>query len=80
MDNKNYFKDLIESILDYKKIVLLLFIYQNDKKFLREIGFSDCDINRLFLEFKNILLEQHDEYLAHVKNEEESFIESVSNK
>ena len=35
MDNSNYFRDLIESISDYRKIVLLIFLIQNDKKFIK---------------------------------------------
>ena len=36
--NDNYFKELFESIHDYKKIVLLIFLIQNDKNLLKEIG------------------------------------------
>ena len=39
MNNSNYFKDLFESIQDYRKMVLLIFLYQNDKNLLKEIGF-----------------------------------------
>ena len=56
MNNINYFKDLFESILDYRKIILLIFLIQNDKNSLPEIGFNKNDINRLSIEFKNILL------------------------
>ena len=31
MNNINYFKDIIESIPDYRKIVFLIFLIQNDK-------------------------------------------------
>ena len=31
MDYSNYFKDLFESISDYRKIVLLIYLIQNDK-------------------------------------------------
>ena len=75
MDNKNFFKDLFESIHDYKKIVLLIFLIQNDKNLLHEVGFSQRDINRLSLEFKNISLEEFEEYLSYIKNEEESVLE-----
>ena len=34
MNSTNYFKDLFESITDYKKVVLLLFLIKNDNKFL----------------------------------------------
>ena len=80
MDNINYFKDLFESITDYRKIVLLIFLIQNDKNLLKEIGFSRNDISRLNLEFKNILLEQNEEYLSYIKNEEESILEKILNK
>ena len=33
MDNINYFKDLFESIPDYKKIVLLMLLIKNFFKF-----------------------------------------------
>ena len=80
MNYENYFKDIFESIHDYKKIVLLIFLIQNDKNLLKEIGFSKNDINRLSIEFKNILLEEFENYLSYIKNEEESIIERILNK
>ena len=80
MNYENYFKELFESIPDYKKILLLIFLIQNDKNLLKEIGFSENDINLLNLEFKNILIEQHEEYLSYIKNEEESITEKILNK
>ena len=80
MNNTNYFKDIFESIPDYRKIVLLIFLIQNDKNLLKEIGFSRADINSLNLEFKNILLEEFENYLDYIKNEEESIIEKILNK
>ena len=77
--NSNYFRDKLESIPDYRKIVLLMFSIKNDKDLLLEIGFSERDINRLNLEFKKFLLEQHEEYLDYVKNKEES-VEKFLNK
>ena len=64
MDQVNYFKDLFESISDYRKIVLLMFLNQIAKNLLGEIGFSERDINRLSLEFKNIFIEQHEKILT----------------
>ena len=72
MNYENYFKDIFESIPGFRKIVLLIFLIQNDKNLLKEIGFSERDINLLNLEFKNILLEGYEEYLDFIKNEEES--------
>ena len=80
MNNTNYFKDLFESIPDYKKIVLITFLIQNVKNSLKEIGFSERDINQLNLEFKNILLEEHEDYLDYIKNQEESILEKILNK
>ena len=80
MDNINYFEDIVESIPDYRKIVLIIFLIQNDENLLKEIGFCKTDINRLSLEFKNVLIEQHENYLDYVKDQEESIIEKILNK
>ena len=80
MDNINYFKDIFESIHDYKKIVLLIFLIQNDKNLLKEIRFSKNDINLLNLEFRNISIEQKEDFLSYIKNQEESIIERILNK
>ena len=32
MNNSNYFKDIFNSIHDYRKIVLLIYLNQTDKK------------------------------------------------
>ena len=80
MDNINYFKDLFEPIPDYRKIVFLIFLFQNDKDLLREIGFNQRDINRLNLYLKTYLIEQHEEYLDNINNEEESIVERFLNK
>ena len=80
MTNPNFFKDIFKSIPDYRKIVLLIFLIQNDKNLLNEIGFSEADINILNLEFKNILLEEYEDYLDYIKNQEESILEKFLNK
>ena len=79
-DNSIYFKDKFESITDYRKIVLLIFLIQNDKSLSKEIGFTKNDNSFLYKEFKNILLELNEDYLDHNKNEEESIIEKILNK
>ena len=77
MNNVNYFTDLFESIADYKKIVLLMFLIKKDGNFLNEFGFLKDDINYLYKKFKNILLEMKEEYLNYFKNEEESIVEKI---
>ena len=72
MNNAKCFIDMFESIPDYRKIILLLFLIQNYKNLLKEIGFSKNDINVLNLEFKNILLEEFENYLDYIKNQVES--------
>ena len=78
-DNSNYLKIILESITDYRKIVLI-FLIQNDKNLIEEIGFSKNDINLLYLEFKNNLLEEFENYLDYKKDHEESFLEKFFNK
>ena len=39
MDHVNYFRDLFESIADYRKIVLLILLIKNDIDILTECGF-----------------------------------------
>ena len=80
MNNVNYFTDLFEPIPDYKKVVLLMFLIKNDVNLLNECGFLKGDINFLYKEFKNILLELNGEYLDHIKNQEEAMIEKILNK
>ena len=53
---------MFESKPDSRKIVLLIFLIENDSDLLIEYGFLKNDINRLSLEFKNILIELNEEY------------------
>ena len=80
MNSVNYFEEIFESIPDYKKIVLLMFLIKNDVNFLYECGFLKGDINFLYKEFKNILLELNEDYLDHIKNRKEAIIEKILNK
>ena len=57
MENVNYFKNLLESIPDYRKIVFLMFSMKNDNDFLTECGFLKSDSNRLYRELRNVLQE-----------------------
>ena len=80
MNNVNFFIDLFESITDFRKKVLIIFLIHNDKNLLKEIGFSKNDINLLNLEFKNILLKYFENYLDYIKDQEESVLEKFLNK
>ena len=77
MNNSNFFRDIFSSIPDYRKIGLSIFLIKNNKNLLVEIGFSERDINRLNVEFKDILLKQHENYLDYVKDQEKSVIEKI---
>ena len=57
-----------------------MFLIKNDVNFLNECGFLKGDINYLYKEFENILLELNEEYLDHFKNQEESILENFLNK
>ena len=80
MNNMIYFRDFFESIPDYKKIVLLMFLIKNDINFLYECGFLKGYINFLYKEFKYILLQLKEDYLDHMKNQEESINEKILKK
>ena len=80
MDIVDYFKDLLELIPDYRKIVLLKFLIKGHNDLLTECGFLKDDINVLCKDFKNIIIEQNEEYLAYIKDQEESIFEKLLNK
>ena len=71
---------MFESIPDYRKVVLLMFLIQNDVSLLYEGGFLKGDIHYLYKKFKNNLLELNQECLDYIKYEEESIIEKILNK
>ena len=80
MNNVKFFTDFFESVPDYKKIVLLMFLNKNDVSFSYECGFLKGYINVLYNEYKNILLALNEKYLDHIKNQEESNLEKFLNK
>ena len=57
-----------------------MFLIQNVVNFSYECGFLKGDINYLFKEFENILLELNEEYFNHNKSPEESVLEKFLNK
>ena len=52
MDNLTCFIFLFESLPDFRKIVLLMFLIKNDSELIKECGRLKSDINRLCLEFE----------------------------
>ena len=52
MDHKIYFKDLFDSIPDYRKIVLLLSLNQNESDLLKKCGYIKNDIDSLYKSWK----------------------------
>ena len=67
MNSVKSFKDLFESIPDYKKIVSLMFSIKNNVNFLYECGYLKSDINFLYKKYKNILIELNEDFLDHIK-------------
>ena len=53
---------MLESIPDYRKIVIVTFLIKNDSDLSNDCGFLKNDINCSNLEFKNILMEQNEKY------------------
>ena len=70
MKHEIYFEVIFESIPDYRKTVLLMFLIKNDDDLLNECGYLKNDINRLKLEFKNLLMKKNEEYLIYLEIEE----------
>ena len=53
MEDINYFKDIFESIHDYKKIVLLIFLIKKDIGLLNDFGLSNDTVEKLYNDCKN---------------------------
>ena len=77
MEDINYFKDMLESIPNYRKIILLCFIIKRDNVMLREFGLLDNFIKKLYDDCKQIMISDMDQYFSHIKILEESIIEKI---
>ena len=80
MNYENYFKDVFQSVPDYRKTVLLMFSFKNDFDLINECGYLTNDIDRLNKEFKTILMEQIEDHLQYNENQEESIIGRILKK
>ena len=78
MEDINYFKDMLNSIPYYRKIIFLCFIIKQDDTMLKEFGLSDDFIEKLYNDFKQIMISDMDQYFSHIKNLEESILENIS--
>ena len=54
----------------------IIFLFQNDRYLIREVGFSENDIIRLNLNFRNILIEQHENNYILLKIQKKVFLRS----
>ena len=61
MEDINYFKDMLNSIPYYRKIILLCFIIKRDDALLREFGLSDDFIEKVYNDCKQIMESDMDE-------------------
>ena len=57
-----------------------MFLNKKDVDSFKGFGFLEKDIDRLRLEVKQILLEQNDDYLDHIKDQEDSNFDRSLNK
>ena len=71
---------MFKTITDYRKVVLMVQLTKDDRNLLKEFRFGKTDNDHLSLEFKNILLEQHENYFDYGKDQEECNIEKILNK
>ena len=78
MEDINYFKDMLNSIPYYRKIILLCFIIKRDDIILREFGLSDDFIETLYNDCKQMMESDMDQYFSHIKNLEDSILEKIS--
>ena len=80
MNYENFFKDVFESIPNYRERVLLKLSIKNDEDSLKECGLLRSHITRLNEEFKYILMEQIEENFGHIKNQGETAKERFLDK
>ena len=78
MEDISYFKDMLLSIHDYKKIVLIIFIIKRDDELLKEMGLSDDFIEKLYKKCEKTLELETENYSSRIKNLEESILENNS--
>ena len=75
MEDINYFKDMLNSLPYYRKIIFLCFIIKRDETMLKEFGLSDDFIEKLYNDCKQTMESDMDQYFSHIKNLEESILE-----
>ena len=56
MEDINYFKDMLNSLPNYRKIIFLCFIIKQDDTMLKEFGLSDDFIEKLYNDCKQIMM------------------------
>ena len=78
MEDINYFKDMLNSLPYYRKIIFLCFIIKRDNTMLKEFVLPDDFIEKLYNDCKQIMMSDLDRYFSHIKNLEESILENFS--
>ena len=78
MEDISYFKEMLLSMHDFRKIVLLIFIIKRDDELLTEMGLSNDFITKLYKKCEKILKLEMEDYESHIKNLEESILENNS--
>ena len=78
MEDINYFKDMINSLPYYRKIIFLCFIIKRDNDFLKEFGLTDDFMEKLYNDCKEVFENDMNQYFSYIKNLEESILEKIS--
>ena len=64
---KTISKICLNLFLITEKIVLIIFLTQNDDDLLKECAFLKSDVNCLNKDFETVLIEQNEAYLDYIK-------------
>ena len=64
MEYVKHFKEVFQSIPDYRTLVLLVFLIENYVVIFQEGDFLTYDIIDLCKDFRKIVLQKNDEYLT----------------
>ena len=69
---------MLNSIPYYGKIIFLCFIIKRDDVMLKKFDLTDDFIKNIYIDCKQIMMIDMDQYFSHIKNLEETVLENIS--